>query len=279
MDPTRIADLRRRLQADPTSIVFAQLAEELRRAGELDEAVSVCRERLELHPGYLSARVTLGRALAELERWEDAERELEYVLESAPDSLAAIRGLAEIHEKQGNLPGALAYYRRALALAKYDPDLGETVQSIAHELGGDEHRQTDEGLSFEQAQQELMDAPSRVPEVTPRVDFDEVLQSLGYQPDAPAPPVVEAWLSGQPLPAAPASEPPPAPPAAADEKVGADLLAQLEADLRQLERRPAPIDRSPSTAHLTATDRMVIAELELWLAGIAARRRALPRLH
>ena len=49
-----------------TVVRFAQLAEELRRSGELQEAVDICQSGLAIHPGYLSARVTLGRALLEL---------------------------------------------------------------------------------------------------------------------------------------------------------------------------------------------------------------------
>jgi tetratricopeptide (TPR) repeat protein len=98
-DDSRIDDLRRRLQKDPASIAFAQLAEELRRAGQYQEAVEVCRAGLELHPGYLSARVTLGRAFIDLNRLEDARTELEQVRKVAPENLAAIRALAEIHQR------------------------------------------------------------------------------------------------------------------------------------------------------------------------------------
>src|SRR6266704_618361 len=97
----RIDDLRRRIQKDPASIAFAQLAEEHRRAGQLQEAVDVCRAGLAIHPGYLSARVTLGRALLELNQLSEAQVELEVVLKSAPENLAARRGLAEIHHRRG----------------------------------------------------------------------------------------------------------------------------------------------------------------------------------
>src|SRR5713226_1502609 len=96
-DNPRLEDLRRRVQNDPASIAFAQLAEECRRAGEFKEAVDVCRDGLHRHPGYVSARVTLGRALVALGRLEEAEAELQSVLDSAPESLAAIRGLADIY--------------------------------------------------------------------------------------------------------------------------------------------------------------------------------------
>ena len=150
-DSQRIEDLRRRVQKDPASIAFAQLAEECRRAGKLQEAVDVCRAGLALHPGYLSARVTLGRALIELNELDDAQAELEHVLKSAPENLAAIRGLAEIHHRHGDLQsGARAVPRRA-GLARNDPDLQQTVD----ELSGRSSRQprrADDGLSFEQMQ-------------------------------------------------------------------------------------------------------------------------------
>src|SRR5690242_13202220 len=110
-DSSRIDDLRRRVQQDPASIAFAQLAEEYRRAGQLQEAVEVCRAGLAIHPGYLSARVTLGRAFLEQNHLDDAQRELEQVLKSAPENLAAIRGLAEIHHRRGQLSEALSQYR------------------------------------------------------------------------------------------------------------------------------------------------------------------------
>lgn len=101
-DNPRIAELRRRVDKDPTSIAFAQLAEEYRRIGDYWEAVKACRDGLARHPGYLSAHVTLGRALMELQDYDAARVELEAVLQLAPDNLAAIRALAEIHERRGS---------------------------------------------------------------------------------------------------------------------------------------------------------------------------------
>ena len=99
---SRINDLRRRVQADPASITFAALAEEYRRLGKFLEAIETCTDGLKRHPSYLSAHVTLGRALLEVGRFDEAERELQLVLKSAPENLAAIRGLAEIHHRRGD---------------------------------------------------------------------------------------------------------------------------------------------------------------------------------
>ena len=95
-DLSRLDVLRRRVQQDPASIAFAPLAEELRRAGDNFEAVRVCLAGLEHHPAFLSARVTLGRALAALEQFHEARAEFEYVLKVAPDNLLASRSLTEL---------------------------------------------------------------------------------------------------------------------------------------------------------------------------------------
>ena len=107
MSPSRIDELRRRVQNDPASIAFAQLAEEYRRSGQTDEAVRICREGLVRHPGYLSARVTLGRALLDLGQLSEARGEFEFVVAEAPENLAAVRGLAEIFHRDGQTAEAL----------------------------------------------------------------------------------------------------------------------------------------------------------------------------
>jgi len=90
---------------DPASIAFAALAEEYRRAERYEEAIATCAAGLVRHPSYLSAHVTLGRALMEVGRLQEAQQELEFVLKLAPENLAAIRGLAEIHHRLGDEQG------------------------------------------------------------------------------------------------------------------------------------------------------------------------------
>jgi len=99
-DNARIEELRRRIQKDPASIAFAQLAEEHRRAGDHDEAVRVCRAGLVQHPAYVSARVTLGRSLVELGRIDEAESEFRLAIQASPDNVAAVRELAGIHQRR-----------------------------------------------------------------------------------------------------------------------------------------------------------------------------------
>jgi Flp pilus assembly protein TadD len=92
-DDARIDEMRRRLQDEPASRIFVQLAEEYRRAGRLDDAIAVCRDGLATHPDDTSARVVLGLSLMAKGSLEDARRELEGVLSTSPGNVAAHRGL------------------------------------------------------------------------------------------------------------------------------------------------------------------------------------------
>jgi hypothetical protein len=100
-DNPRIDELRRRVEKDPSSVAFAQLAEEHRRAGQPHEAIRICRAGLVRHPRYISARVTLGRALIDVGQLDAAQAELEQARRAAPENLAAVRSLADIHQRRG----------------------------------------------------------------------------------------------------------------------------------------------------------------------------------
>ena len=203
-DSQRIEDLRRRVQKDPASIAFAQLAEECRRFGNYEEAVTVCRAGLVLHPGYLSARVTLGRALVELNELDSARPEFEQVLRSAPENLAAIRGLAETHHRQGSFAEALVQYRAALALARNDPDLQQTVDELAHQVEPPPPPASADGLSLEQVEQEFSQQLDPPPPVTAASYFS----SLAVPPPALAPPVAAIPIPPMPVAAVEPVEPP-----------------------------------------------------------------------
>lgn len=249
-DHPRLHELRRRVQADPASIAFAQLAEEYRRLGAYDEAVAICRVGLRRHPDYLSARVTLGRALVELGVLDEAERELQLVAAQAPDNLAAIRGLAEIYQRRGQMNEALTFYRRALTLARHDPDITEAVERIS----------------------QVVEPPPPAPEpmtvqsVEELFDFDRLLEQLGEQ--VPQVPQVLQVLQG-PEPAEP-GEPgelaEPAEPAAPVD------LRDLEAALRQREVDRAAEERTRRRELMGRRRAAALHRLEAWLRAIEADR-------
>jgi tetratricopeptide (TPR) repeat protein len=248
-DSPRILELRRRVQADPASIAFAQLAEECRRSGDNDEAVSVCRAGLAYHPDYLSARITLGRALVELGRLDEAQAELMLVLNAAPDNLPAIRALAELHQQRGQMTDALSYYKRALELAKYDADLEHVVERIENVVSPPPRAHVDP-------------TPSAIEDL---FDFDTLLEQLG-KPAAPT--TVAPAVAG--VPAAPPS------PSVLDavelHDDAGDPFSVLERQLREAEERPPAADAATAVDAEYEREQRVMADLEDWLLAIVTDR-------
>jgi len=130
----RIEDLRKRLEKEPGSRLFAQLAEELRKEGELAEAIRVSREGLQKQPNYPSARMTLGRALFDTGDLPGARAEFEAVLKGAADNILASRLLGECLERLGDPQGALGRFKTTLALAPGDRQVAARIEAL--ERGG-----------------------------------------------------------------------------------------------------------------------------------------------
>jgi tetratricopeptide (TPR) repeat protein len=103
------------LARDPSSLVFLQLGEALRRQGELDTALKIAARGVERHPRSAEAhdlvarisvdRQDLGRALAE---WEAA-------LDIKPDHVGAMKGLGYVCYQQGRFEEAERHLSRAAA--------------------------------------------------------------------------------------------------------------------------------------------------------------------
>jgi len=174
-DSPRLEELRRRVQSDPASIAFAALAEEYRRAGKFREAVDASRAGLRYHPTYVSARVTLGRSLMELQEAEQAERELTFVLKSAPDNLAARRALGELCWQQLRFADALAHFRTAQTLAPADTELPNILQSLERELAADRSAAASNGNAADAHATDAC-APARQPEPEPKPEIKQVAE-------------------------------------------------------------------------------------------------------
>lgn len=119
-----------KLEKDPQSRVFAQLADAYRKEGLLDEAIQICRDGLVAHPTYVSARVVLGRALLEQGALEEAEAEFRRALELAPDNLLALRLLGDISAQQGRSGEAREHYERALRLNPLDRETQDRLAAL-----------------------------------------------------------------------------------------------------------------------------------------------------
>jgi tetratricopeptide (TPR) repeat protein len=121
---TRVADpVRRyeeRLARDPTSLVFAQLADLHRKAGRTAEAIRLCREGLARVPHYATARLVLAKAYLDEGRLDAAEAELNALVATVPRDAEAHRLLGELHGRAGRLEAARRHLETATRLDPAD---------------------------------------------------------------------------------------------------------------------------------------------------------------
>ena len=107
-----------RLQREPESLAFAQLADLYRKAGRPRDAVAMCRRGLERYPHYTTARLILAKTLFGENEFDAALGELDAILQESPKEAQAHRLAAEIHRRRGQLDRAVGHLETA---AKLDP--------------------------------------------------------------------------------------------------------------------------------------------------------------
>lgn len=128
----------RKYQEDPTSRIFAPLAEAYRKAGMVDEAIEIAREGLRIHPNFVGGRVALARALFDKRFFENVIEELGRIIQDVPDNLVAQRLLAESYLMLGRNAEALGAFKMLLYFNPEDRDTARIVQELeakAYEAG------------------------------------------------------------------------------------------------------------------------------------------------
>jgi len=125
-----IKTLTARVAEEPGSLAFLELGEALRRRGQLDAAYKVARGGLGRYPGLADAHDLLARILNDqgdlagaFDAWVDA-------LRFDPMRIGALKGIAFLYFKAGDVPAALEHLHRAAAIDPDDPSIGQAVQRI-----------------------------------------------------------------------------------------------------------------------------------------------------
>ncbi|HJR15450.1 MAG TPA: tetratricopeptide repeat protein, partial [Gemmatimonadales bacterium] len=114
-----IRTLTTRLAEEPASLAFLELGEALRRRGQLEAAYKVARGGLGRYPGLAEAHDLLARILGDqgdlagaFDAWAEA-------LRVDPMRTSALKGIAFLYYRAGNLTEAREHLQRA---ADIDPD-------------------------------------------------------------------------------------------------------------------------------------------------------------
>lgn len=125
--PSEIEKLERRYAENPKGRNFAPLADAYRKAGQVDQAIELCKSGLERHPDYVSAHIVYGRCLIDKHTDSAAEQVFRKVLELDPENVIAFRVLAEISQRGGRLDEAVGWLTKLLAA---DPMNGDAAEAL-----------------------------------------------------------------------------------------------------------------------------------------------------
>lgn len=131
---SEIEKLEARWAENPDGRYFAPLADAYRKAGRVDEAITVVMGGLARHPDYLSAHIVLGRC--HLEKKDDgaARAAFDKVLSLDSENIIALKSLAEIAERTGAPDDARQWLQRLLVIDAMNTEAADDLARLGGPL-------------------------------------------------------------------------------------------------------------------------------------------------
>jgi hypothetical protein len=218
-----IEKLERRWNENPTGLMFAPLAEALRKAGLFTRALEILETGLDRHPEYVPALIVRGRCHLDAGALDAAEAAFLQALERDPVNPIALRGMADVCDRTGRVNQAIERLEYLLEVDRGDADARHALERL--------RRQRD-----------------AAPEARPPERVAAVVEELAPEPEpalASEPPQSFAASSEEPVAALDVAAWPPAPEWAPAEPVPApETEAPVEAAPTQASEEPPSVDES-----------------------------------
>ena len=125
-----IRSLTTRLADEPNSLAFLELGEALRRRGQLDSAYKVARGGLSRYPALADAHDLMARILGDqgdlagaFDAWAEA-------LRFDPMRIGALKGIAFLYFRAGDVPAALEHLQRAVDIDPDDESIRQAIERV-----------------------------------------------------------------------------------------------------------------------------------------------------
>lgn len=125
-----IRSLTARLAEEPGSLAFLELAEALRRRGQLEAAYKVARGGLARYPGLADAHDLMARVLSDQSDLAGAFDAWSSALQLDPMRTSALKGIAFLYFRAGDRAAALDHLQRAIEVDPDDPTIRQAIGRI-----------------------------------------------------------------------------------------------------------------------------------------------------
>jgi tetratricopeptide (TPR) repeat protein len=119
-----------KLEKDPKSKVFAQLADAYRKSNMVDEAIEIAKRGLEIHPNYAAAHLVLGRCYLEKRIFSLAREELERAANLDPYNSVTLKVLADALFAQGAKEEAIRRYQQVVDMDPLNNEVTERLEEL-----------------------------------------------------------------------------------------------------------------------------------------------------
>lgn len=126
-----IRGLTARLADEPGSLAFLELAEALRRRGQLDAAHKVARGGLIRYPALADAHDLMARVLSDQGDLAGAFDAWATALQLDPMRTSALKGIAFLYFRAGEAAAAMEHLQRALDIDPDDPSIRQAISRLA----------------------------------------------------------------------------------------------------------------------------------------------------
>lgn len=112
--------LNKRISDNPSSMLFARLAERYLQLAETDHAIKICKNGLQLHGDYPTAHFILAKCFFAQKMYDEAEKQLKKVILFDPHFLMAHKLYGELMSEIGWLSSVEASYNKILEVDPLD---------------------------------------------------------------------------------------------------------------------------------------------------------------
>jgi len=115
---------------NPTSILFARVADGYLAQGDVSRALEVCQRGLRYRPSYATGHIVMGRCHLATGRLEEAKQEFHKALQLDADNVAALWHIGQIEFEMGCRREALSTFKKALVLDPFGTELAGRVADL-----------------------------------------------------------------------------------------------------------------------------------------------------